>query len=73
MKNGPTISATGLLNTIPSLILGAKEGGFAIGWYEALKDVLTIVDKFRDAGLKQKLAIVQVEAAHLAEENARLR
>jgi hypothetical protein len=44
-----------------------------MGWYEALKDLLTVADRVRDAELKQSLATVQVECAKLAEENARLR
>jgi hypothetical protein len=44
-----------------------------MGWYEALKDVLTLADRLKDAELKQRLADVQMEGAKLAEENARLR
>jgi regulator of replication initiation timing len=44
-----------------------------MGWYEALKDALTVADQLKNAELKQKLADVQVECAKLAEENARLR
>src|SRR6266571_3103207 len=44
-----------------------------MGWYEAIKDAVTVADKLRDADLKQKMAAVQVECAKLAEENARLR
>ena len=44
-----------------------------MGWYEALKDVLTVADRLRDAELKQRLAAVQVECANLAEDNARMR
>lgn len=43
-----------------------------MGWYEAVKDVLSVADRLRDAELRQ-LANVQVECANLAEENARLR
>ena len=44
-----------------------------MGWYEALKDALTVADRLRDAELKQRLADVQMECAKLAEGNARLR
>ena len=44
-----------------------------MGWYEAVKDLIKIADRIRDAELKQKLADVQMEGAKLAEENARLR
>ena len=44
-----------------------------MGWYEAIKDAVTVADRLRDAELKHKLADVQVECAKLAEENARLR
>lgn len=44
-----------------------------MGWYEAIKDALSVADRLRDAELKHKLADVQVECAKLAEENARLR
>jgi hypothetical protein len=44
-----------------------------MGWYEALKDVVTVADRLRDAELKHRLADVQVECAKLAEENARMR
>ena len=44
-----------------------------MGWYDALKDAISVADRLRDAELKQRLADVQVECANLAEENARLR
>jgi len=44
-----------------------------MGWYEAIKDALTVADKLRSAELKQKLADVQVECAKLAADNASLR
>jgi hypothetical protein len=44
-----------------------------VGWYEAIKDAVTVADRLRDAELKQKLADVQIECAKLAEENASLR
>ena len=44
-----------------------------MGWYEALKDVVTAAERLKDADLKQRAAAVQVECAALAEENARLR
>ena len=44
-----------------------------MGWYEALKDAVTVAEQLENAELKQKLADVQVECAKLAEENARLR
>jgi hypothetical protein len=44
-----------------------------MGWYEAIKDVVTVADRLRDAELKHRLAAVQVECAKLAEDNARLR
>ena len=44
-----------------------------MGWYEALKDAVSVADRLRDAELKQKLANLQVECAKLAEDNARLR
>jgi len=43
-----------------------------MGWYEALKDVVTVANRLRDAELQSRLAAVQVECAKLAEENARL-
>ncbi len=44
-----------------------------MGWYEAVKDLLTVAERLKDADLKNRLADVQVECAKLAEENARLR
>jgi FtsZ-binding cell division protein ZapB len=44
-----------------------------MGWYEAIKDAISVADRLRDAELKQKLADIQMECAKLAEENARLR
>jgi len=44
-----------------------------MGWYEALKDTVTVADRLRDAELKQRLASLQVECAKLAEDNALLR
>jgi hypothetical protein len=44
-----------------------------MGWYEAIKDVVTVADRLRDAELKQRLAAVQVECAKLAEDNAAMR
>ena len=44
-----------------------------MGWYEAIKDAITVADRLKNAELRQKLADVQVECAKLAEENARLR
>ena len=44
-----------------------------MGWYEAIKDVVTVADRLKDAELKNRLADVQAECAKLAEENARLR
>jgi len=44
-----------------------------MGWYEAIKDAVSVADRLRDADLKQKIANVQVECAKLAEENAHLR
>lgn len=44
-----------------------------MGWYEAIKDVVTVADRLRDVELKQKLADVQVECAKLAEENSKIR
>jgi hypothetical protein len=50
-----------------------KEVRSRMGWYEAIKDALTVADRLRDAELKQKLADVQLECVKLAEDNARLR
>ena len=44
-----------------------------MGWYEAIKDVITVAERLKDAELKQTLATVRMEGAKLAEENARLR
>jgi len=44
-----------------------------MGWYEALKDVLTVADRLKDAELKHRLADFQIECAKLAEDNAKLR
>jgi ribosomal protein L37AE/L43A len=44
-----------------------------MGWYEAIKDLVTVADRLRDADLKHRLADVQLEYAKLAEENVRLR
>jgi hypothetical protein len=44
-----------------------------MGWYEAIKDLIGVADRLRDADLKGKLADVQMEGAKLAEENSRLR
>jgi beta propeller repeat protein len=44
-----------------------------VGWYEAMKDAISVADRLRDAELKQKLANVQIECAKLSEENAQLR
>lgn len=44
-----------------------------MGWYEAVKDVVTVAERLKDAELKNRLADVQVECAKLAEENAQLR
>ncbi len=44
-----------------------------MGWYEAIKDVITVADKLKNAELKQKMADVQMECAKLAEDNARMR
>ena len=44
-----------------------------MGWYEAVKDIATVVDKLNHAQLKQYLATVRMEGALLADENARLR
>ncbi len=44
-----------------------------MGWYEAVKDVLTVTDRLRDAGLKQKMATLQIEGAKLAEDLAACR
>jgi hypothetical protein len=44
-----------------------------MGWYEAIKDAVTVADRLRDAELQHRLAAVQVECAKLAEENSRLR
>lgn len=44
-----------------------------MGWYEAVKDLLSVAERLKDADLKNRLADVQVECAKLAEENARLR
>jgi len=44
-----------------------------MGWYEAVRDALTVADRLRDSELQQRMADVQMECAKLAEENARLR
>lgn len=44
-----------------------------MGWYEAFKDAMSVVERVRDAELTLRLADVRVEGAKLAEENAALR
>lgn len=44
-----------------------------MGWYEAIKDALTVADNFKNADLIRRLVDVQMEGAKLAEENGRLR
>jgi cell division septum initiation protein DivIVA len=44
-----------------------------MGWYEALKDAVTVADRLKDSELEHRLAAVRVECAKLAEENAKLR
>jgi hypothetical protein len=44
-----------------------------MGWYEAIKDAVSVADRLRDAELKEKLAALRMEGAKLAEENAQLR
>ena len=43
-----------------------------MGWYEAVRDIATVIDKLNDAELKHHLAAVRMEGALLVEENARL-
>ncbi len=41
-----------------------------MGWYEAMKDVLGVVNRIKDAELQQKIAKVHLEGAKLAEDFA---
>ena len=44
-----------------------------MGWYEAIKDLGSVAEKINHAEILEKLALLRMECAALAEENARLR